>query len=137
MANERRNPYVILGVPFGATAEEARSGFAKASRRIRTEQGAMYSMEDLTWALHQVEQIIEDPSKALHVYRIPADPHATLTARPGVFRPEPERIQRQSPPSTVEDWEAVRLQAARALLKDALTATPLTLNLPEPYEARS
>ena len=74
MAADRRNPYVVLGIPFGADGAEARTGFAKASRRLRQDADARYTMEDLTWALHHVEQIIEDPEKAFGVYRMPADP---------------------------------------------------------------
>ena len=134
MTDARRNPYVILGVPFGATAKEARSGFAKASRRLKEETGARYSMEDLTWALHQVEQIIESPAKAFDVYRVPADPTATEIPRDGLFNPEPKPIRRVTEPSTKEQRRELQLRAIRELLRTALTAEPIHLPIPIPYE---
>ena len=69
---DRRNPYVMLGVPFGASERDARSGFSRATRRLRQNHDAEYSQEDLTWALHQIEQLITHPEQAFEIYRIPA-----------------------------------------------------------------
>jgi hypothetical protein len=133
MSTDRRNPYVILGVPFGATSEEARTGLARKSRHLRQHQDAPYSTEDLTWALHQVEQIIEDTSKAFHVYRVPASPNATKVNRPGIFNPPPEPIARRTPPSTDEQQAVLRARGVQALLNDALTAEPVTFDIPKPH----
>jgi hypothetical protein len=110
---DRRNPYVILGVPFGAPGEEARAGFARMSRRLRQKPESRYTKEDLTWALHQVEQIIKNPALAFEVYRIPASPSA-LAAKDGVFHPAPHNIPRQTETSS-QEWEL--------LWRDALSVT--------------
>lgn len=136
MTPERRNPYVILGVPFGASEAEARTGFAKASRRLRQDADARYTMEDLTWALHQVEQIIEESTKAFNVYRMPADPNATAVERPGVFNPQPEQIPRNTAPSTNEEREALKARAMQELIRDALTTELVRFTIPKPYELK-
>jgi hypothetical protein len=136
MTDERRNPYVILGIPFGAGEAEARTGFAKANRRLRGLDNSRYSMEDLTWALHQVEQMIEDPSKAFHVYRVPADSDAAAVQRPGVFSPLPNPIERQTEASTDEEREAVKMRAISELVRDALTTEIASLAIPKPYEMK-
>lgn len=136
MTGDRRNPYVILGVPFGAGQSEARTGFAKASRRLRADTDARYSMEDLTWALHQVEQIIEESTKAFSVYRVPADPNATAIERFGVFNPQPEQIPRNTAPSTTEQREDLRARASQELIRDALTTELVRFAIPQPYEPK-
>ena len=78
MKTDRRTPYVILGVPFGASEQEARSGFAAKVRVLRVEPIPKYTMEDLNWALHQIEQLISDPSLAVDVFRVPANPEVFL-----------------------------------------------------------
>lgn len=71
---ETRNPYVILGVPAGATSRDANAAFAKMS--LKVSQGlSPWKMEDLTWALHQIENDQEDELKK-H-FRIPANPKVT------------------------------------------------------------
>lgn len=136
MTNDRRNPYIILGIPFGAGATDARTGFASASRRLRKLEDARYSMEDLTWALHQVEQIIDDPAMAFDVYRIPADPAATDVDRPGVFNPQPEQIGRETERATAEQNEAVKSRAIQELVRDALMTEPVRFAIPKPYETK-
>lgn len=136
MTGDRRNPYVILGVPFGADESAARIGFAQASRRLRSSDDGLYAMEDLTWALHQVEQMIQDPTKAFDVYRVPADASATDVERPGVFKPEPVSISRGTQPTTGEESAALRSLAIHTLVKDALTDKPLHASLPNPYERK-
>ncbi len=71
---DRRNPFLILGVDFGASADEASAAFAKAARRLRRDPDATYSLEDATWALHAIEQAEVDPVHAVDHYRVPADP---------------------------------------------------------------
>lgn len=92
LAAESRNPYVILGVPFGVTADEARRALPAVLRRVRG--GAVdlpYTMEDVTWALHQIELAQSDPHVAVDVYRIPAVPGATepQETTPQLFDPQP------------------------------------------------
>ena len=89
-----RNPYLIIGVDFAASAEEARHGFAHAARRIRR-QGGAWAVEDLTWALHEIETLEQDPGDLVSIYRIPADPSVFEPAGEGLYRPVPTPITRQ------------------------------------------
>ena len=74
-----RNPYVMLGVPFGSPRDVATRAFArkaKGQRRSRSRVSESKSeLTDLTWALNQVSEAIRDPRTALDVYRVPADPN--------------------------------------------------------------
>ena len=129
---DRRNPYVILGIPFGASEREARTGFAKAKRRLRDNPNAPFSQEDLTWALHQVEQIILKPELAFEVYRIPAVVRLDVA---GVFNPGPHRTERTTEPATAEDWNRVKRTAISRALVDALAKTLSDQPSVIPYEA--
>lgn len=107
---------MILGVPFGASGEQARTRFARASRRLRQHPDSVYSREDLTWALHQVEQIITKPELAFEVYRLPASPSVLSTVESGAFHPAPHPIPRVTRPDP-EEWESARRQALSAALR--------------------
>lgn len=113
MADDR-NPYVMLGIPFGAVRDVATRAFAKRARGARRQRGVApggVPLTELTWALNQVEENIRDPRTALHVFRVPADPWALEPRAEGVLRPGPERLARQSGPSD-ESWSRL-LDAAR------------------------
>lgn len=73
---KRRSPYLVLGVRYGAGKDEAQKAFARSSRLVRKGESVEYDMEDLNWALHAVEQRIEDPSASIDDYRLPANPAA-------------------------------------------------------------
>ena len=111
MEHDRRNPYVILGIPFGSSEASARAGFARMTLRLRTPIDSRYTMEDLTWALHEIEQILVDPELAFHTYRIPADPSAFDDSTEGVFAPAVERLPRATLAPTMEELAALRRQA--------------------------
>jgi hypothetical protein len=92
-----RNPYVILGIPFGSSREEANIAFARKARQLRrlgTEGRGR--MTDLTWALNQVDEGIRHPDAAMEIYRIPADPEAFTVRAAGVLAPPPETMPRHS-----------------------------------------
>lgn len=88
-----RNPYVILGIPFGSSRAEANAAFARKARVLRR-SGAegVDQLTDLTWALHQIDEAISHPAAAMELYRIPADPGAFSTGGKGVLRPPPEKL---------------------------------------------
>lgn len=115
-----RNPYVMLGIPFGSPRDVATRAFArkaKGKRRSRTAE-AKADLTDLTWALNQASEAILDPRVALDVYRVPADPIALEPAGEGVLRPGPELMPRTTQSSDAE-WarllEAARAEAVAAL----------------------
>ncbi len=110
-----RNPYVVLGVPFGSSRDVATAAFARKARRLRRQPGGAEQLTDLTWALNQIEEAIDDPQTTIHLYRVPADPGALASDSEGVLNPPPEAMGRTSPNSTAA------LQAFRnAALGEAL-----------------
>ena len=76
MSENRRNPYLILGVPYGSSSEIATRAFAKNTKRSKHEENYPYSLEDLTWARNQIKAHLENPTSDLSTYRVPADPAA-------------------------------------------------------------
>ena len=82
MISDRRNPYLVLGVPYGTSRAEATRAFAQRSRRARREATFPYTVDDMTWALHQIEAHLDNPSAAIDHFRVPADP-STLQVPPG------------------------------------------------------
>lgn len=115
--DSRRNPYLILGVPFGSSASEATRAFAKRSRSARAGSGA-YSVEDLTWALHQVEHAEQNPHSTLSHFRIPADPDAAESLMPAGPAGQVLPMGRKTPKPDAE----IRSDAALALLRAAVLA---------------
>jgi hypothetical protein len=95
---DQRNPYLILGIAFGATREEANSAFVRRARpfRRRSDAEAKSAMTDLTWALNQIDVGIARPAVVMTLYRVPADPDvltdpaAVIGCEMGVLAPGPE-----------------------------------------------
>lgn len=120
---DRRSPYLILGVPYGASKNEAARAFARATRRLRGQTDAPYDLEDLNWALHAIEQRIEDPSSSIDDYRMPADPSVyEMPAGEGVLNPPVQAYKRRTPstdPAVLDDLRsAVLLEIAAGLAKE-------------------
>ena len=108
----QRNPYIILGIPFGSSREQANIAFARKARQLR-QLGAegRSRMTDLTWALNQIDEALRHPEAAMEVYRVPANPDAFVVNGDGVLSPAPERI----PPPPGDHAAAVTaVQAAAA-----------------------
>jgi hypothetical protein len=134
---ERRNPYILLGIPFGASKEEARRAAARRTRELRRATDAMYSMEDLTWALHQVEHVIEDPEAGVGIFRVPATPGIlNAPSGQGLFHPPVRPMPRQSPPLSDEEFSSLRLNAVREVTEDILFRLGPTIDCrpPDPVE---
>ena len=90
---EQRNPYLLLGIPFGASREQANIAFArrtKALRRVGDRNANRDQLTDLTWALNQIDEAATDIS--FDVYRIPADPATFGAPGAGVLAPRPETL---------------------------------------------
>jgi hypothetical protein len=125
-----RNPYVMLGIPYGSPRDVATRAFArkaKGQRRSRVGQPRA-DLTDLTWALNQVAENIRDPRTALGFYRVPADPSALEPVGDGVLRPGPERMPRTTR-SSEREWdrllEAARAEAVAVLYDSIAAATTL------------
>jgi hypothetical protein len=126
--HDLRNPYGILGLPFGASGDQASRAFARRARGLRHQADGTEKLTQLTWALNQIQEAIKDPRTALHIYRIPADPGALESRERGVLNPPPERMDRTTGPSD-DDWvallDAARSEARRALVADVLAQASL------------
>lgn len=126
--HDLRNPYGILGLPFGASRDVASKAFARKARGMRRQTGSTELLTQLTWALNQIEEAVKDPRTALHIYRVPADPGALEPDQPGLLRPPPEPMSRATPPSEA-DWTALlnaaRLEAQRAILVEVASTSSL------------
>jgi hypothetical protein len=69
-----RNPYVILGIPFGTPRAAANAAFARKAQALKRDGGDLDRMTDLTWALQRISVAITEPATAMELYRIPAGP---------------------------------------------------------------
>lgn len=109
--DQRRSPYLVLGLRFGASKAEAAKAFARATRRLRKMPDAPFDIEDLNWALHAVEQRVDDPATSIDDYRMPADGDAyALPTGHGLFNPLVTPLERQSPTTSAADLDVVKSQ---------------------------
>ena len=66
-------PQLILGAPSNVNSQDAVAAFARASRRIKSGETTLFSIEDLTSALSAVEASIRSDESGLK-FSAPADP---------------------------------------------------------------
>ncbi|HUA73418.1 MAG TPA: hypothetical protein VL988_01535 [Solirubrobacteraceae bacterium] len=109
-----RNPYLILGVDFAASGEDARRAFAHAARRLRRE-GGVWEIEDLNWALHEIQALDESPADTVTIYRVPANGEVFVSGGTGVFRPAPIPLRRRTPAHDEDSLREVRRNSLREL----------------------
>jgi hypothetical protein len=130
-----RNPYVILGVDYGCSLDEARRGFVRAVRRVRSAAAPQFSEEDVTWALHAVEQVVRDPDSSVDAYRIPSDPSVfRVDNAEGLFDARPIPISRRTPPLSDAEFERLmRSELAAVVRLCAGNLRGLDLTPPIPY----
>lgn len=126
-----RNPYVILGIGFGASRAEANAAFARKARALRRDGADLDLMTDLTWALQRIDVSIREPATAMEMYRIPADPEAFQGEGEGVLRPPPERLA-PARGDRHAALEALRHAAAREYLRHLVTVRAASIALPPP-----
>jgi hypothetical protein len=112
-----RNPYTILGIPFGSSRAEANAAFARKAKALRRSgPSGMDELTDLTWALQQIDEALRHPAAAMELYRIPADPAVFRTRGEGVLRPPPERLPAR-PGDRAGDQAELRRRAAHEYLR--------------------
>ncbi len=70
---DRRNPYLVLGLSYGAPVQDVKRAFARRAKEVAKGTFTAYGMEDLTWALHQLEQSQLDTDIDVTFYRVPAN----------------------------------------------------------------
>lgn len=106
--SDRRNPYLVLGVDYGASREEVTAAYTRRSRVARADSGYPYSIDDLVWALDEIEGVdgtaavpAAGAQSAALMFRVPADPTAyEPPPGPGLLRPEPVPLRRRSRPAS-------------------------------------
>ncbi len=109
-----RNPFVLLGIPFGSSRDVATSAFARRAKKLRRAPNGAERLTDLTWALNQAE-VLDGSTTAVDIYRIPADPTAFEARGTGVLNPAPELLERRT-----ESGSSDRDQFVEAIVTDAL-----------------
>ncbi len=127
MSEDRRNPYLVLGVPFGTSREQATRSFALRSRRARREPNFPYSIDDLTWALNQVEAALVNPTADVATFRVPADAAAVRPpSGSGVLRRPPIPLARRTAAATPAEIANLESMAISEELVEILDqASPL------------
>jgi hypothetical protein len=127
-----RNPYIILGIPFGSSREDANIAFARKARALRRLGTAgRAQMTDLTWALNQVDEGLRHPEAAMEIYRIPADPDAFTVKGDGVLAPPPEVLPRRSEPDGTA-LDELRAAAAVEYLRYLVLLRASQIQVPPP-----
>ena len=82
-SGDRRNPYLVLGLPYGSSPKDATRAFVRRQKEIGQGTFAAYRIADLTWALHQVEQAMHEREVDVTIYRVPAN-RSLFASPPGV-----------------------------------------------------
>jgi len=120
--DKRKSPYLVLGVPFGASKGEAARAYAKATRRLKRSADPPHDIEDLNWALHAVEQRLDDPSTSIDDYRMPGNPGLyEVPSGQGILNPGIKPYPRQTPPTSPDDIELLRAELVREVTRDLVT----------------
>jgi hypothetical protein len=91
-----RNPYLLLGVDYGCSPEDARRSFARAARRVRRAGTSEITIEDLNWALHEIQNQTTDPFDSVATFRVPANPAVFTPAGQGLFAPPAVELPRRT-----------------------------------------
>lgn len=136
MDQDRRNPYLILGVDYGASKDDARRAAARVLRKLKSASNSPYTAEDVTWALHEVEHVNDDPEAGVTIFRVPASP-GLLAMKPskGIFAPPPRPEPRSSPPSSDEDLQRIASSALVELASHLLTGFAAVVDTQPIYAA--
>jgi hypothetical protein len=127
---ERHNPYLILGIPFGASREDATKAFLRRTKSLRRLGAAGRTLHtDLTGALKEIEDRPEHPDAAMTPYRVPADPDLERGIGTGVFAPPPETSASQP---GGDGLDALRAAAAHEYLRHLVRLRAQRLGPPAP-----
>lgn len=133
LEKDRRNPYLVLGIPYGASKKEVRRSFAKRARQIKNEEFDAYRSEDLNWSLQQLEQAEKDPELDIENFRIPANPNLFQSeTEEGFFNPPIKPMDRKSPHLTPWETQAIIDEAVIDWLTTHLSKRIQEFELPYP-----
>ena len=109
-----RNPYLILGVDYGSSGDQARRAFAHAAKRLRR-KGGIWEVSDLNWALHEIEALETNPADMVSFYRVPGDASAYTPPGGGLLNPPAVPLARRTPERDEETIAEVRRRALREI----------------------
>ena len=124
MTRDRLNPYIVLGIPYASSIQEVHRAFAKRARAIRNDEFDSYTVEDLTWAKHQIEQAEREPELDLSMYRVPASSEAFRTDSNsldiGFFNPPIKKIERNSDLPSRDECNGFLFSALSGLFREII-----------------
>ena len=134
---DRRNPYLVVGLPYGSSMKQVRKGFAKRTKDVTSGAITAFTMEDLTWALSQLECSLSDPEVDVTGYRAPANPalfgsENGRSQEVGFFCPAPELVARASGPVTPEHLEGLVDETVSDWLEGILKQGADSFQIPYP-----
>jgi hypothetical protein len=128
---ERRNPYIVLGIAFGASRDDATKAFLRRTKSLRRLGAAGRALHtDLTAALREIEDRPEHPDAVMAPYRVPADPDGAIGDATGVFNPPPEPVP--IPGGSPDGADAARIDAAHEYLRHLIRLRARRLGPPAP-----
>jgi hypothetical protein len=136
MAEDRRNPYFILGIDYGASKDTARKASGRVIRKVKRDPDAVYSIEDVTWALHQVEQAIDDPASAISHFRVPANPDLFVEGSRVALSLPATPLPRTTLTPTADELDELRIHALDEALDAYVCAAAEHLDLSLLFPAR-
>ena len=139
-SEDRRNPYLVLGLPYGSSPRDATRAFVRRQKEIGQGTFAAYRIADLTWALHQVEQAVHEPEVDVTIYRVPAN-RSLFASPPGVgdgggagfFNPAPVPIGRATGPVESEEVEVLLDKAVEGWVGGLLGPAGEPVQVPYPF----
>lgn len=121
MSDRRTSPYLILGVPFAATSNEAAKGFARAVRRLRKMEDPPFDLEDLNWAQHEIDHREGVVEHSLDDFRVPADPSAYVMPATSVqSQAVVQSLTRRTPPTDPTVIDRLRAEAVASLVVESI-----------------
>lgn len=125
------SPYLVLGLRYGADLAEARAAFISATKRLTQFDPPPFRLDDLTWALHQIEHGGTDGSEL----RIPADPELIGTGNgDGLFQRPPAPMRRATEPLGEQTRVRLLQRALQEIAHDVLGNAESTIQAPPVYE---
>jgi hypothetical protein len=125
------NPYLILGLPFGASRDEARRAYEHRRAPLRASADEYRDeLSDLDWAIGRIINGPVDPRLDMSIYRLPPDAEAMRVDDRGVFSPSPETPP--ADPGGTALGRALRAAAAQEYLRFLLAERARTVELPPP-----
>jgi hypothetical protein len=135
--DDRRNPYLVLGLPYGSSISDVRKAFSRRSREVARGSLSELTEADLTWALSQLEQGASDPAIEVSIYRVPAnlslfDSKPTGSDAVGFLNPRAEPILRTTDPATSEHIDELTDKALIEWVAILLSAEGMEIRIPYP-----